>query len=112
MKKGNLKQQRIALLETPLAKKWLKDERTHLVTNHKATVLPYYISIIPLKPVNHTLGTNLWPNTLLEIEENPFLSIEQLNITIIPVLQKIGLRIPHLFMAVLRNPGSHNISLK
>ena len=49
---------------------------------------------------------------MLEIEENPFLSIEQLNTAIIPVLQRIGLRIPDQVMAVLWNPGGHNIGLK
>ena len=71
----------------------------------------YHISIIPLKPVNNTFVSNLQPNTLLEIEENPFLSIEQANITIILVQQKIGCRIPDQFMAVLWNPGGHTISL-
>ena len=37
------------------------------------TVPCYHISIIALKPVNHTFGTHLQPNTLLKIEENPFL---------------------------------------
>ena len=55
------------------------------------TVPPFHISILMLKPVNHTFGIDLQPNTLLEIEENSFLSIEQLNITIIPALGKIGL---------------------
>ena len=73
---------------------------------------PYNIPIIPFKLVTNTFGMNLQLNTLLEIEENPFLSIEQPNITIIPVLQRIGLRITDRFMAFLCIPGGHNISLK
>ena len=72
MKNDNSKQQEKALLETPLAKRWARDERTLLVTKHTATVLPYHIFNMLLKPVKHTFGTNLQPNTLLEIEKIPF----------------------------------------
>ena len=82
------------------------------VTNHTVTVPPYHISIRPIKPINHMFGTYLQPNTLLETEENPFLSIEQLNITTIPVLQEIGQRIPDKFVAILWNPGGHYIHLE
>ena len=51
-------------------------------------------------------------NTLLEIEENPFLSIEQPKITIIPTLQKSEDRIPGTFMGVLWNPGEHTVTSK
>ena len=46
---------------------------------------------------------------ILEIEENPFLSIEQPNLTVGPILQRSWLRIPDNSMAVLWNPGGHNI---
>ena len=81
------------------------------MTNHSATIPLYHVSIIPLQPVNYTSGINLQPNTLLEIEENPFLSIKQLSITITPVLQRLGLRIPDNFMAILWNPDGHTITL-
>ena len=73
----------------------------HFETNHFVTIPLYHISVVPLKLVNYICDTNLKPNTLLQIEETPFLSIEQPNRFIIPVLQKLGLRIPHEFMAVL-----------
>ena len=88
------------------------DDRIHLVTSHSVIVLPYNISIIMLKLVNHTFGINLQPNTLFEIEENPILSIEQPNITVVPVLHKVGHRILDSFLAVLGNQGGHNISFK
>ena len=52
------------------------------------------MSIIPLKPIEYTFGINLQPNTLLEIEENAFFSIEQPTITVIRVLWRLQLRIP------------------
>ena len=44
------------------------------------------------------------------MEENPFFSIDQLNITIIPALQKLDNRTPDKFMAILYNPDGHSIS--
>ena len=46
------------------------------------------------------------------MEENPFFSIEQSNITNIPALQKLDNRAPEKFMAILWNPSSHSISIK
>ena len=97
---------------TSLAEEGAKSHRTCLVTNHTVTIPLYHISIILSKPVNCTFGIKLQPNTFLEIEANPFLSIEQLIITIMTVLQRLGLRIPDSFMAALWNPGGHTITLK
>ena len=85
-KKGIPEKQVMTLFETQLAERQIIYERTHIVAGHTITIPPYHNSIIPLQPVNHTFETNLQPNTLLKLEENPFLFIEQLTITIVPVL--------------------------
>ena len=92
--------------ETKLADKLERNERTCIETNHTVTIPPYYISIVPLTPINHT--GSIQRNTLLEIEENPFISIKQLNITIIPTLKTLQSRTPDKFMAILWNQGGHN----
>ena len=112
MKKDNPIQQLIASLETSLDEKQVIDKRTCIVANHTVTIPCYHMSVTPLKQVNYTCDTNLNSNTLLEIEESPFLSIEQPNMMIIPVLQKLELRIPDEFMAMLWNPGGQAIILK
>ena len=82
------------------------------MTNHIVTIQPYCISIIPLKSVNHSLRHNIKPSTIIEIEENPFLSIEQPDMIIIPKFQKLGLRIPDVYMVALWNPGGQPVMLK
>ena len=54
----------------------------------------------------------MWPNTLTEIEENPFLLSEEPIIVILPLLQKVGDRLPDAFIIALWNGGSHKITLK
>ena len=49
---------------------------------------------------------------MLEIEENPFLSIKKQSITVVPVQQKLGLRIADKLMGILWNPGGHTINVK
>ena len=102
----------MTLHETPLAEKQVIEKRIHVATGHTVTIPPYHIDVIPLKPVNHTCNIDLKSNTLLEIEENPFLPVEQPKITIIPTLQKLEGRTPDAFQAVIWNPGGHNITLK
>ena len=46
------------------------------------------------------------------MEENAFFSIEQSDITIIPVLQKLENRIPDRYMAILWDGSGHFISIK
>ena len=82
------------------------------MTNHTVTIPSYHNSVIPLKSIKHTVSSNMKPNTLIEIEENPLLSTEQLDLIIIPMSQKLGLRIPDEYMAVLWNPGGQAIILK
>ena len=43
----------------------------------------------------------LWPETLIELDENPFLSIEQPCIAILPLLQKLGDRLLDEFITAL-----------
>ena len=102
----------MTVCETAKGEKQEIDKRTHIVTSHTVTILPYHISIILLTPINHIYNINLQMNTLLEMEENFFLSIKQPNITIIPTLQKLEGRTPDEFMAILWNPGGHIITIK
>ena len=54
----------------------------------------------------------LQKSTLLEMEEDLFLSFKQLNNTITPTLQKLEGRTPDGLMAILWNPGSHSLTKK
>ena len=102
----------IAFLETPSDKPPETYKKLCLMTSHTVTIPPYHISIVPFKSVHHALSSNIKPNTLIEVEENPFLSIEQLDMIIIPMLQKLGLRIPDVYTAVLWNQGGQVRILK
>ena len=73
---------------------------------------PYHISIGPLKAINHVINNNIKPNILREIEENPFLAIEQPDLVLIPMLQKLGPQIPSMYMTVLWNPGDQTVIFK
>ena len=79
MRKDNPCWQSVALLWTAVADKWARDERKHFVTNNTITIPPYHVSKILLKPVDHMV---LWPNTLIKIDKNPFLLIEQPNLVL------------------------------
>ena len=57
-------------------------------------ILPHYLSLVPLKAINWAINTKFPPDTLLEIEENPFL-----------MTQKLGLQASNPYIAVLWNPG-------
>ena len=109
MRKDNLYQQSVALLETLVADMWTRDERKCLVTNNTITIPPYHVSIILLKPVDHMV---LWPNTWIERDENPFPSIEQHGIAILQLLQKVGDRLPDEFITALWDHGGPTITLK
>ena len=86
------------------------DEKIHVVTKSTVTLPPHHIAVVPLTPINYP--DKMQANTLPEIKENPFHSVEQLNITIKPDLQKLDSRTPDKFMAILWNPGDHSISIK
>ena len=88
------------------------DQKLHLITNNTITIPLYHISIAPLKAINHVINNNSKPNTLIEIEENPFLATEQPDLVLTPILQNIGPQIPDAYMAVLSNPGCKTVILK
>ena len=69
MQKGKSKEQVIVLNGVPLNGKWAKSEQIYLVTSHTVTILPYHITITPLKPINYLSGINVQPNTLLKMEK-------------------------------------------
>ena len=46
------------------------------------------------------------------MKENPFFTIEQPNVRIIPTLQKLDNRTLDKFMAILWNPGGDSLSFK
>ena len=73
------------------------NEKICVVTQHTVTLLPNYISIVPLKPIHY--AANLHTKKLIEIKENHFFSIEQSNITIIPALKKLDSRTSDKCMA-------------
>ena len=109
MRKGNPCQTSVALVEMPVADKCTEDERKHLVTNETSTITPYQVSMMLLIPVGHLL---LWPNTLIEKDQSPFLSIGKLSISILPLLQKVGGRLPDGFITASWNHGDHTKTLK
>ena len=92
MKKGNSERQVMTIYETKLTDEQEANEKIHVVTKHTVTIPPYPISIMSLTPINHT--KSIQTNTLTEIEGNPFFSIIQPNIPIIPTLQKLESRTP------------------
>ena len=81
-------------------------------TSNTVTIPPYHIPIAPLKAIIHVISNNIKPNTLIDIQENPFLTIEQPDLVVIPMQQKLGPRIHNVYMAVLWNPGGQTVILK
>ena len=77
------------------------EQKLHLITTNTVTIPPYDISLLPLKALNQAINTKTKAEALLEIEENSFLTIEQLELLLIPTVQKLGSREPDAYMAVL-----------
>ena len=100
------------MLETLSGKQHETDQKLYLITKISVTITPQHISIAPLKTINHAKSNNIKPKTLIEIEETPFLAIEQLDLVLIPMLQKLGPKIPDVCMAVLWNPSGQTVILK
>ena len=65
-----------------------------------------------VKAINHAINNNVNPNALIEIEENPFLGIEQLDSSLIPILQKLGPKMPDIYMEVLGEPRRSDCNIK
>ena len=110
MKKGNSQRQVMTISETKLLYKQEINEKICVVTKHTVTHLPYYISIVPLTSINHT--ESILINTLIEIEGNPFFSLEQPNIIIMPTLQELDSRTPDKFITILWNPDDCSMHIK
>ena len=100
----------MTMCESKLTDKQEKNGKIHIEIKHTVTFMPYHISVVPLTPINYT--ESIQTNALTEIEWNPFFSIEQPNITIIPMLQKLDSGTPDKFMAILWNPGDHSKTIK
>ena len=96
--------------ESKLTNKQEKGKKIHVITKSTVTLPPHHISIIPLTPTDypHKIHTD----TLLEMEENPFFTIEQPDITIILALQKLDNKTHDKFMTIIWNPGGDSISVK
>ena len=107
-----LEQWTIASLETPTGKPHDTHQKLYLISSNTAALSSCHISIDPLKAINHAISNNLKLNTLIEIEENPSLAIEQPDLVIIPMLQKLRPRIPNVYMALSWNPGGQTVILK
>ena len=91
------------------ADKCVGDERKCSVTNRTITTPPYNVSMVPFIPVGHLV---LWPNTLSEMDKSPFLPIEQPSISILPLLQKAGDRLPDESITAFWNHCDHIVTLK
>ena len=65
-----------------------------------------------MKAINHAINNNIKAKTIVEIEETHFLAIEQLDLGLVPMLQKLGPRLPNVHMAVLWNPDGQTVILK
>ena len=72
MKTNDLEQWKIASLETLSGKEHKIDQKLCLITNNTVTIPLYHICKALLKAINHIISNNIKPNTLIEIEENPF----------------------------------------
>ena len=82
------------------------------ITTNTVTIPPFYISLVPFKAINQVINIKFPSEPLLEIEENPFLTIEQPKLVLIPTLQTLGSQVPDTYMAVLWNPSGQDLILK
>ena len=98
MKTNDLKQGTIGFLKTPPGKEHKTDQKLCLITNNTVTIPSYHISIAPLKAINYAISNNIKLYTLVEIEETPFLVIEQPDPVLTPMLQNLGPRIVNVYM--------------
>ena len=78
--------------------------KTGLITTTTVTTPSHHISLVPLKAINQAINTKFSSETLLDIEENSLLTIEQSELVFMPTLQRLGSLIPDTYMAILWNP--------
>ena len=81
--------------------KMRQNQKIHLITTTTVTIPPLHISLVPLKAINQVINTEFPSEALLEIEENPFLTIEQPKLVFMPTLQRLGSQVPDTYIAVL-----------
>ena len=112
MKTNDFGQWTIASLTISANEQTETEQKLCLITTNIVTIPPYHISIFPLQAINQEINTNIQPDALIEIEENTFLTIEQLDLILIPTLQKLGPSVSNVYMAVLWNPGDQTVTLK
>ena len=88
------------------------EQKLCLITTNTVTIPPHHVSVVPLKAINQEMNTKFPSEALLEIEENPFPTIEQPELVLIPILQKLGSQVPDAYMAVLWIPGGQTLNIK
>ena len=76
MKTNNFRQYTVASLKISADEQNETEHKLCLITTFTVTIPPYHIYIAPLKAINQPINNNIQPDTLIEIEENPFLAIE------------------------------------
>ena len=64
------------------------ESKTCLIKTTTVTIPPHHVSIVSLKAINQVIDAKFTSEALLEIEENPFLTIEQPKLVLVPTLQK------------------------
>ena len=69
-------------------------EKIHLIRTKIVTMQPHHIFLVPLKAINQTINTKFPSEALLEIEENPVLTIEQTELVLATTLQKLRSQVP------------------
>ena len=88
------------------------EQKICLITTTTVTIHPHHISLVLLKAINQAANTKFPSEALLEIKENPFLTIQQTDLVLMPTLQGLGSKISDTYMAVLWNPSGQKLILK
>ena len=95
------------------------EQRIHLIIIKTVTVPPHHISLVPQKAINQAISTEFPSEALLEIEENPFLTITKQFLTINKTRISldayfIKTRVPSTIYihTVLWNPSGQSLILK
>ena len=112
LKTNNSGQQTIASLKISTDEQNETEPKICLIITTTVTIPPHHISFVPLKVINQAINTRFPSEALLEIEENPFLTIEQPELVLMPTVQRLGSQVPNIYMAVLWHPIGQNLILK
>ena len=80
----------IASLKISTSKQNETEQKLHSITTNTVTILPHHISLVPLKAINQAKNTKFPSEALFKIKEDPFLTIEQPGLVLIPTLQNLG----------------------